>query len=245
MLQAGATVKEDLSDADCILAVKEVPEELLLPNKTYMFFSHTIKAQQQNMDMLDSIIANKIRLIDYERIIDGSGKRLVRFGHYAGVAGMIDMLRALGNRLLFSRYSTPFLHLGYAHMYLNLEAAKQAVIAVGEEIQLKGIPRDLSPMIFVFTGGDGSVSQGAREIFELLPHKYVTQEELPALVRSKDAGHRFRVYGCVVGSENYMVPKAEGKKYDRSEYYSNPERYECTFAKNVSLPSNVVSTLLT
>lgn len=47
---------EDLSEADLILAVKEVPSNLLVPNKTYMFFSHTIKAQQHNMPMLDDIL---------------------------------------------------------------------------------------------------------------------------------------------------------------------------------------------
>lgn len=152
-------MKEDLSDADCIVAVKEVPEELLIPNKTYMFFSHTIKAQRGNMPMLDSIISKNIRLIDYERIINSAGQRLVRFGRYAGVGGMIDAIRALGNRLLFLKYSTPLLHLGYTHMYANLESAKQAVSAVGEEITLKGIPKDLSPMVFVFTGGEGNCAQ--------------------------------------------------------------------------------------
>ena len=153
-------MKEDLSEADCIICVKEVPEELLIANKTYLFFSHTIKAQRNNMAMLDAVLSKNIRLIDYERIIDPStGQRLVRFGKYAGIAGMIDLFRALGNRLLFLKYSTPFLHLGYTHMYVNLDSAKQAVSAIGEEILLKGIPRDLSPMVFVFTGGDGNCSR--------------------------------------------------------------------------------------
>jgi len=237
---AGATVKEDLSDADCILAVKEVPEELLIGNKTYMFFSHTIKAQHKNMPMLDTILAKNIRLIDYERIVNSAGQRLVRFGRYAGIAGMIDCLRALGNRLLFLKHSTPFLHLGYTHMYANLEAAKQAVSAIGEEILLKGVPKDLSPMIFVFTGGEGSCSKGAREIFELLPHKYVTPEELPALMKSKEPGHRFRVYGCKVGSADYMVPKDKNQKYNRAEYYANPENYECNFASKIAPYASVI-----
>jgi len=237
---AGAKVQEDLSEADVIVAVKEVPTELLIPNKTYMFFSHTIKAQRENMTMLDSILENNIRLIDYERIVNSSGQRLVRFGRYAGLAGMIDMIRAVGNRLLFSRYSTPFLHLGYAHMYVSLDTAKQAVEAVGEEIMLKGFPRDLSPMVFVFTGGEGNCAKGAREIFELLPHKYVTPEELPALVRSKDPGHRFRVYGCRVGSEDYMVPKDSNKKYSRTEYYNHPDQYECNFAEKIAPYASVI-----
>jgi len=237
---AGAVLKEDLSSADCIIAVKEVPEELLIPNKTYMFFSHTIKAQRSNMPMLDNILSKNIRLIDYEKIVNSADQRLVRFGRYAGIAGMIDIIRALGNRLLFMRYSTPFLHLGFTHMYMNLDTARQAVRALGEEILLKGIPKDLSPMVFVFTGGDGNCSQGAREIFELLPHKYITPEELPALMKSKDQGHRFRLYGVKVGSEDYMVPKDPALQYSRASYYSDPESYECNFAQRIAPYASVI-----
>jgi len=238
--EAGAVVKEDISDADVILAVKEVPEELLIPNKTYMFFSHTIKAQRANMPMLDTIISKNIRLIDYERIVNSAGQRLVRFGRYAGVAGMIDSLRALGNRLLHLKFSTPFLHLGYTHMYASEEAAKQAVKAIGEEILLKGVPKELGPMVFVFTGGEGSCAKGAREIFELLPHKYVTPEELPSLLKSKDPGHRFRLYGCKVGSADYMVPKDPNMRYNRTDYYTNPENYECNFASKIAPYASVI-----
>lgn len=90
--------------------------------------------------------------------MDGNNQRLVRFGRYAGIAGMVDMLRALGNRLLYFHHSTPFLSMGYAHMYVSLEKAKEAVQTIGEEIALKGVPQELSPMIFVFTGGEGNCS---------------------------------------------------------------------------------------
>lgn len=105
---------------------QEVPAAKLIPDRTYMFFSHTIKAQPSNMGMLDTILQKarparvffaaradlalqNIRLIDYEKICDAKGTRLVRFGKFAGFAGMIDMLRILGERLLALGYSTPFL----------------------------------------------------------------------------------------------------------------------------------------
>ena len=91
--------------------------------------------------------------------MDEQDQRLVRFGRYAGIAGMIDILRALGNRLLFMKHSTPFLHIGYTHMYMSLEKAKEQVRIIGEEITLKGVPKSLSPMVFVFTGGEGNCSQ--------------------------------------------------------------------------------------
>lgn len=154
----GAIVQEDLSPANTIIAVKEVPPEKLLADKTYMFFSHTIKAQPSNMPMLDSIIEKNIRLIDYEKITDAKGTRLVRFGKFAGFAGMIDMLRILGERLLVLGFSTPFLNIGYSHMYPRLDDAKRAVVALGEEIKRVGLPRALTPMTFVFTGSTGNVA---------------------------------------------------------------------------------------
>lgn len=55
-IDAGAVVQEDLSPAQLIMSVKQVPVEQILPNKTYAFFSHTIKAQPDNMEMLDAIL---------------------------------------------------------------------------------------------------------------------------------------------------------------------------------------------
>jgi alpha-aminoadipic semialdehyde synthase len=48
------------------------------------------------MKALDHILENNIRLIDYEKICDSAGKRLVAFGRFAGLAGMIDFLSGLG-----------------------------------------------------------------------------------------------------------------------------------------------------
>lgn len=83
-LNAGAIIQEDISSASVIFGVKQVPVESLIPDKTYCFFSHTIKAQESNMPLLDAILEKNIRLIDFERIIDEHGQRLVAFGKYAG-----------------------------------------------------------------------------------------------------------------------------------------------------------------
>ncbi len=86
-VEAGAVVQEDLSEACVILAVKEVPIPLLIPNRTYCFFSHTKKAQPANMPLLDSLLAKGIRMVDYEAITEGgirNAKRLVAFGRFAG-----------------------------------------------------------------------------------------------------------------------------------------------------------------
>eukprot|EP01132_Coremiostelium_polycephalum_P003932 gene3932-4908_t len=225
--KAGAVIQEDLKECDVIIAVKEVPSEYLYPEKTYIFFSHTIKAQPYNMPMLDEINKKKIRLIDYERITDASNKRLVRFGSFAGYAGMIDMLHALGDRLLAKGFSTPFLHVGYSYVYSKLEAAMEAVKAIGEEISQVGLPDELLPFTFAFTS-EGSVSQGALKIFQLLPHKMVTPDEMVDLVQNKK-GERGILYGTIITSEHMVAPIDPTKKFNKSEYYADPSKYKPIF----------------
>ena len=108
-VQAGAIVQEDLSEASVIIGVKQVPADLLIPNKVYVMFSHTHKAQEDNMPLLDACLEKNVTLIDYERIVDDQGVRLVAFGKYAGVVGMINILHGLGLRFLALGHHTPFM----------------------------------------------------------------------------------------------------------------------------------------
>ena len=163
---AGAGLVEDVSPASLILGVKEVPPEQLVPDRTYMFFSHTIKAQPYNMPLLDALLEKRVRLIDYECICeDGvrSKPRKVAFGRYAGLAGMIDVQKGLGERMLALGHSTPFLNVGATYMYRDLEAAKKAVVECGERIKSEGTPPAFGPLVFTFAG-DGLVSRGAGNI---------------------------------------------------------------------------------
>ncbi|GBN62455.1 Alpha-aminoadipic semialdehyde synthase, mitochondrial [Araneus ventricosus] len=116
-ISAGAIIQEDISEAPVIIGVKQVPIDSLLPNKTYCFFSHTIKAQEANMPMLDCILERNIRLIDYEKLVDSKGQRVVAFGKFAGVAGIINILHGLGLRLLALGHHTPFM---VTKIYLSL-----------------------------------------------------------------------------------------------------------------------------
>lgn len=126
---AGAIIQEDIGEAPVIVGVKQIPIDFLLPNKTYCFFSHTIKAQEANMPLLDAMLEKvfllsmyviisfaslfhflqNIRLVDYEKMMDANGQRVVAFGKYAGVAGMINILHGLGLRLLALGHHTPFM----------------------------------------------------------------------------------------------------------------------------------------
>ncbi|MFM9003968.1 MAG: alanine dehydrogenase, partial [Flavobacteriales bacterium] len=102
---AGLEISEDLSDCDLIIGVKEVPKDLLIPYSTYLFFSHTLKKQPHNQEMMREIIKRQIELIDYELIRDTKGKRLIGFGRYAGIVGAFEGLRAFGRKT--GRFSLP------------------------------------------------------------------------------------------------------------------------------------------
>ncbi len=92
----GIELQEDLSDCEVLMGVKEVPVEMLIPNKTYFFFSHTFKLQPYNAPLLREILAKKIKLVDYEVLKDENNNRLIGFGRYAGVVGCYNAFRTLG-----------------------------------------------------------------------------------------------------------------------------------------------------
>ena len=151
-IQAGAVIQEDLSEASLILGVKQIPIDLLLPNKSYSFFSHTIKAQEANMPLLDALLEKNIVMIDYEKMCDAQGQRMVAFGKYAGVVGMINIMHGLGLRFLALGHHTPFMHIGPAHNYRSSEMARQSIRDSGYDIALGLLPKSIGPLTFVFTG---------------------------------------------------------------------------------------------
>ncbi|HET9825439.1 MAG TPA: alanine dehydrogenase, partial [Chitinophagaceae bacterium] len=97
-LMAGVEVKEDITDCDILLGIKEVPVEQLIPARTYLFFSHTKKQQPRNRKLLRAIIDRKITLIDYECLEHEDGQRIIGFGFFAGVVGAHNGMMAFGNR---------------------------------------------------------------------------------------------------------------------------------------------------
>ncbi|XP_076246525.1 lysine ketoglutarate reductase/saccharopine dehydrogenase [Calliopsis andreniformis] len=232
---AGASLQEDISSASVIFGVKQVPVDQLISNKTYCFFSHTIKAQESNMPLLDAILEKNIRLIDYEKLTDVNGQRVVAFGKYAGVAGMVNILHGLGLRLLALGHHTPFMHIGPAHNYRDSGMARQAIRDAGYEIALGAMPKSVGPLTFIFTGS-GNVSQGGQEVFQELPHEYVPAEMLKKVA---EHGDTTKVYGCEVRRRHHLERK-EGGGFDSEEYDKHPERYISTFSKTIAPYASVI-----
>jgi len=232
--RAGATVTTSLDDANIVVGVKEIPSELLKPDTTYLFFSHVIKGQPYNMPMLKRLMELRCTLIDYEKIVDDDGRRLVFFGRFAGLAGMIDSLWALGQRLESEGYHTPLADLEPAHHYENLEAAKTVIRGAGEKIASNGLPEGLPPVV-IGIAGYGNVANGVREILSELPIRDVAPTDLGHL-ESKPSANCF--YQTTFKEEHIVVPRESTDRFELQDYYQRPQRYRSGFARY--LPSLTV-----
>ena len=225
----GAQISDDLSACDIILAVKEIPPELLLPRKTYVFFSHTIKGQPHNMDMLRRLVELDCQLVDYERVRDERGGRLIYFSRFAGLAGAIDTLWALGRRLAWEGLTpNPFAHLEQTYRYATLEDALAAVRAVGWLIKADGLPPEIRPFV-IGVSGYGNVSKGAQEVLTALGAIAVAPADLAGLFVGQEAprGAHF-----VVFTEREMVaPRAPSDSFDLPTYFEHPELYRGQFER--------------
>lgn len=234
----GVTIKEDLSDAPIVFAVKEIPIPLLQNDKTYIFFSHTIKGQDYNMPLLQKLMDLNATLIDYEAIANEDGKRLVFFGKYAGLAGMIDALYGYGIRLKNLGYETPLLKIKPAYNYKSVEEAKEEIAKVGKEIEENGMAIKKAPFVFGFMGY-GNVSQGAQEIFDVLPHKLIDPDELKNL---DDKSNNF-FYKVIFKEEHLVETKNPEDKFELMDYFTHPEKYKSKFEEYIPYMSMLVNAI--
>jgi alpha-aminoadipic semialdehyde synthase len=230
-IKAGAKIGKDLKKCSVIFGVKEMPVTFFEEEKTYIFFSHVIKGQAYNMPMLKKMMEMKCNLIDYERVVDEQGKRLIFFGRYAGLAGMIDSLWSLGLRLKDAGYKTPFAQIKQAHHYSSLAEVREVISAVGQEIAEKGMPEELRPFTVAFTGY-GNVSQGAQEIIGLLPVKEISPEKLLTLKRRSKLPDNL-IYKIVFKEEHLVEPIDEDASFELHEYYNSPEKFKSSFEKYI------------
>lgn len=198
----GFTVTEDVSDADVMIGVKEVPIDALIPNKAYFFFSHTIKMQPYNRNLLRAMLDKNITLYDHETIVDSNGFRLIGFGRYAGLVGAYNGFRALGLR-------DGLFNLPKCESLADLYAVKSEL----DKITI--------PNIRILLSGTGKVANGAAEILDHLGVKEVTD----TLYLTSEFTEP--VY-CRVDVMEYAKRK-DGKVGNRFEFYEDPTGYESNF----------------
>ena len=199
---AGFEVKEDISEADVMLGVKEVPMDALIPNKKYFFFSHTIKKQPYNQELLKTILNKNIQLFDHETIVRASGARLIGFGRYAGLVGAYNGFRALGLR----------------DEVFNLPKVEN--LADLDEVRAE-LNKITLPNIKIVLSGTGKVAQGAREILEQLKIKEVSDTVYLT------SNFTEPVY-CLIDVMEYNR-RIDGKAGDKFEFFEDPSGYESNF----------------
>ena len=166
----GITLVNDVSDCDVLLGVKEVPKADLLSNKTYFYFSHTIKEQPYNRELLQKMVKKNITMVDYEILKHANGNRIIGFGRYAGVVGCYNGFLAYGKR-------TKRFDLKVANLCEDRKELEQ---------ELKKV--DL-PNIKIIVSGNGRVGKGALEIIQLLNIRDVSKEDFNTIYTSSLRAH--------------------------------------------------------
>jgi len=202
--EAGLNLQEDLSDCDVLLGVKEVPVAMLIPNKSYLFFSHTYKKQAYNRDLLRAILDKRIRLIDYEMLKDISGKRLLGFGRYAGIVGAYNGFRAYG------KLSGDF-ELKAAHECKDRRELEHELVKVR-------LPQNFR----IALTGAGKVAGGAMEILSALKITQVYPDEFVREDFNKEV-----VY-TQLNVQDYFK-RQDGKPFIRKDFYQDNQGYESNF----------------
>ncbi|MEL6918026.1 MAG: NAD(P)-dependent oxidoreductase [Bacteroidota bacterium] len=196
-------VASKMEECDVLFGVKEVPIAALIPNKQYFFFSHTIKKQPYNRDLLRAILEKNITLYDHEVITDPQGKRLVAFGRYAGIVGAYNGIRAYGLK-------NDLFQLPKAQTLKD----QQALIAELRKYKL--------PKIKILLTGKGRVGNGAKEMLDGMGIKEVKQVQ--AYLE-----HNFDepVY-CQIDVSEYNLRK-DGVKGNMQDFFDHPEEYKSNF----------------
>ncbi len=202
--KAGVEVVDSIDDCEIILGVKEVPIGQLIPEKTHFFFSHTIKKQDYNQNLIRAIIDKKIRLIDWETLTNENGNRIIAFGRWAGIVGAYNGIWTYGQRYnLFD--------IRRAHECFDLEDLKTE------------FPKIKLPSIKIAITGGGRVAKGAIEVLDGIGIRRVTPRDLIM--------ERFNEPVFTLLNSRDYNKHIEGSEFHRNEFYEHPENFEGDFLK--------------
>lgn len=206
-VQAGVEVVDDVNDCDILMGIKEVPKHLLIPNKTYFFFSHTKKLQPHNKALFQQLIANKNTLIDYECLEHNDGQRMIGFGFFAGIVGAHNGIMCYGKRTGAFDLERVYKIKDYRqliHTYFGLKL----------------------PAIKIAVTGSGRVAHGIVEIMNLMDVQEVEPDEY------LENTFEYPVYVHLKGKDLYEH-KQTGK-YNRNDFHNNPTAYKSLFKNYLS-----------
>ena len=202
---SGAIINENLNECSIIFGVKEIDSNILINNRTYLFFSHTFKInkQQKNIeknkkDLLLSILNKKITLIDYENIRGKNGTRCLGFGRFAGIVGCYNTLNLLlkvhGKQSLASAYKIN----DYERLVLNLKNL-------------------YFPKTKILVTGDGRVAKGVIELLNQTNIKAVSKKDF--LEKKFD-----QPIFCNLETKDYVTNNSS-TNFNLEHFINNPQDY--------------------
>ena len=205
--EQGIALADDLSDCDVLMGIKEVPDDALIPDKTYFFFSHTKKKQAHNQHLMHALIQKRIRMIDYECITYSDDQRILGFGLFAGIVGAHNGLRTYGKKT--GLYDLPKAH--------EVKDYKE-LLDVYQYLRL--------PNMKIVMTGSGKVAAGVLDVFTRLdieavePSDFLTHEyEYPVFTHLKGAS---------------LYARKDNDLFYRDDFHAHPEAYKCLFTKYVN-----------
>lgn len=226
--QAGAKIVSKFQKANLLVGIKEPSIDNLIPNSVYMVFSHTAKGQIYNQELLTTFLKKKITLVDYEHITGSLGQRLVYFGRFAGVCGMIDTLHVFGQRAELQGIPNPFSDLKTSVVYKSFRFARAALSRTVNKIQKQGLDKRLVPFVIGILG-HGNVSQGAQEVLDQMGAVDIHPKDIRHLARNRTYQNK-TIYKLVFQREEKLRSK-KGKNFYFEEYLKHPERFESNLDK--------------
>ena len=200
----GIELVDSVDDCDVLIGIKEVPKCSLLENKKYFYFSHTIKEQPYNRDLLQKMLDLNIEMVDYEALKGSNNKRLLGFGRYAGIVGAYNGLLTYG--LKSGKY--------------NLKAAYKCIDREEVEREIEKISLTNEKIILT---GKGRVANGALEVLSSAKIKEVSKEDF--IINTYDES----VF-CRLDTMDYNV-RIDGSDSEKYDFYNNPEKYKSSFMK--------------
>ncbi len=212
----GLELVDDITSADVLLGVKEVPIPDLIPNKKYFFFSHTIKKQPYNRGLLQAILAKNIEMHDHEVLTDQKEKRVVAFGRYAGIVGAYNGFRTYG--LKYDLFELP-----KAEFLDNQQELIAALAAIKTKL----------PNIKIVLTGKGRVSNGAKEMLDGMGLQEVSSNDF------LNKSYGTSIY-TQLGCGDY-VKRKDGQELGISDFYKNPQDYESTFMRYAKVADMYIS----
>lgn len=200
----GVEVADDISDCSVFFGVKEVPIDHLIANKSYFFFSHTLKKQPHNRQLLRALLEKNIDFYDHETLVDAHNHRLIGFGKYAGIVGAYNAIRAFG--IKFELFKLP-----------------KAATLSGKEALIAHLKRlVLPPLKFVVTG-TGKVGSGVKEVLDAIKISEVSVENY--LTKN----YTQPVYTQIDVLE--YNKRKDGNVLDFSDFFNNPQEYVSDFER--------------